>query len=135
MKLGTMLLPVLVLVASPNPSPTSEPLACNPDALSAQERDRHDRLADKLKSAVVATAELPDGYEITLDLGHLPVDSRGKAFCVVEVAEWVEMEARCCPFLEFGIDVRGKGGPVKLRLTGDQQVKAFLKNGLPLVGR
>ena len=132
---GYVLVPLLLSVASPQPSSASEPIACNLNALSAPQRDRHDRLAEKLRSAVVATAELPNGYEITLDLGRLPADSRGEAFCVVEVAEWVEMEARCCPFLEFGIDVRGKGGPVKLRLTGDAGVKAFLKDALPLVAR
>jgi hypothetical protein len=124
-----------MLVMSPRPSAAPEPLACNVNALSAQERDRHDALADKLKDAVTGTRELPNGYEVTLDLGRLPADSRGQAFCVVEVAEWVDMEARCCPFLEFGIDVKGKGGPVTLRLTGGGQVKEFLRTELPLLTR
>ncbi len=135
MNLGSRLLPLLLLLASPQTSSTSEPLACNIAALSAPERDRHDHLADELRKAVVGTRQLPNGYELTLDLRHLPADSKGQAFCVVELAEWVEMEARCCPFLEFGIEVRGKGAPVKLRLTGDGQVRAFLGNSLPLSAR
>lgn len=135
MNIGYLLGPLLLSIASPQSSPSPEPLVCNVAALSAPERGRHDLLADKLKNAVIGTTELPNGYEITLDLSRLPADSRGEPFCVVEVAEWVEMEARCCPFLEFGIDVAGKGGPVKLRLTGDGRVKAFLKGGLPLMAR
>ena len=36
-------------------------------------------------------------------------------------------ESRCCPFLDFGIDVRGKGGVIGLRLTGPGNVKPFLE--------
>jgi hypothetical protein len=110
-----------------------EPLVCDVNALKSSERDRHRLLSERLGSAAVASRELPNGYELTLDLARLPRDSHGAAFCVVEVAEWVDLESRCCPFLDFGIDVRGKGGVVKLRLTGGEGVKAFLKTELPLL--
>jgi hypothetical protein len=51
----------------------------------------------------------------------------------VEVAEWVDLESRCCPFLEFGIDVSEKGRVVRLRLTGGKGVKSFLKSELGLL--
>jgi hypothetical protein len=53
---------------------------------------------------------------------------------VVEIAEWVDLEARCCPFLDFGLGVRGKGtGSVALALTGGPGVKEFLKMEFALV--
>jgi hypothetical protein len=51
----------------------------------------------------------------------------------VEVAEWVDLEARCCPFLDFGIDVSGRGRTVRLRLTDGKGVKSFLKTELGLL--
>jgi hypothetical protein len=114
-------------------SPAEEPLACRLDALNAAQRDRHRRLTEALARAVVGVRELPDGYELTLDLGRLPADAKGEAVCVVEVAEWVDLEARCCPFLDFGVGMRGRGGAVRLALTGAPGVKAFLKMELPLI--
>ena len=132
--IGTVLMASFFLVAGGTVSaPASQPLVCNLKALSATELDRHHRLAEKLRDALVATRELPDGYELTLDLSRLAPDAKGLPFCVVEVAEWVEQESRCCPFLGFGIDVRGGSAITRLRLTGSENVKAFLKEELPIV--
>ena len=109
------------------------PLACDVNALTAPQRERHRALGDRLHSAVVGRVELANGYTLVLDLGRLPADSAGNPFCVVEVAEWVDLEARCCPFLDFGIDVSERGRTVKLRLTGGKGVKAFLKTELGLL--
>jgi hypothetical protein len=108
-------------------APSTDPLVCRLDALTATQRERQQLLAGRLKRAVVGRAELPDGYALTLDLSRLPADGHGLPFCVVEVAEWVDLESRCCPFLDFGIDVHGKGGTVGLRLTGPENVKPFLE--------
>lgn len=127
MKLGFTALSLLILAAWSASASAGEPLTCNVNALSASQRDRHHALSEKLRKAVVERRELANGYELALDLARLPADYRGIPFCVVEVAEWVDLEARCCPFLDFGIDLRGKGGLVKVRLTGGENVKAFLK--------
>jgi hypothetical protein len=126
------LLPLLLLSGSA-PAPVQEPLACNVGALSREQRDRYQVLAESLGRALVGSRELSNGFELILDLSRLPADSRGKAFCLGEVAEWIDLEARCCPFLDFGIDVSGKGGAVRLRLTGGENVKAFLKTEFPLL--
>src|SRR5262245_39495961 len=110
----------------------AEPLACNLFALNDSERDRHHALGEKLKSAVARVTELPDGYALALDLKKLPVDAQGKSWCVVEIAQWADLESRCCPFLNFGIDLRGKDGIVTLRLTGGPGVKDFLRTELGL---
>jgi len=45
----------------------------------------------------------------------------------------VDLEARCCPFLTFGIEVEPKGKTVRLRLTGAKGVKALLESELALL--
>jgi hypothetical protein len=132
MRTMCIVLSLLALAGSADRAPAGEPLVCNLNALSATQRDRHHALSETLRGAVVERKELANGYELSLDLTRLPADSRGLPFCVVEVAEWVDLEARCCPFLDFGIEVRGKGGLMKLRLTGGENVKAFLKTELGL---
>jgi hypothetical protein len=121
------------LAVSPAAVFAAEPLVCNVNALSPAERDRHLALGQELKSAVAKVAELPDGYEMTLDFKKMGLDARGLPYCVVEVAQWVDLESRCCPFVDFGIELKGKDRLVTLRLTGGPEVKDFLKTELGLV--
>ena len=114
--------------ASASSRPADEPLACRLDALSPVQRARHQKLTGLLERAVTGTRELPDGWELTLDLSRLPVDAHGDPVCVVEIAEWMDLEARCCPFLDFGLGIRGRSaGFLSLALTGGPGVKEFLK--------
>jgi hypothetical protein len=111
-----------------------ELLTCRLDALSPAQRARHQKLTTLLQRAIVQIRELPDGWQLGLDLSRLPADAQGDPVCVVEIAEWVDLEARCCPFLDFGLSVRGKGpGSVALALTGGPGVKEFVKMELALV--
>jgi hypothetical protein len=90
-------------------------LVCRLDALTRAERARSAALRDELRAAMVERAELPDGWAYRLDdRASLP-----------EVAEWIVLERRCCPFFRFRLDVEGDRGPVWVRLTGDG-VKEFL---------
>ncbi|HTO86992.1 MAG TPA: hypothetical protein VMR54_05615 [Thermoanaerobaculia bacterium] len=139
MRLGYTV-PVLVALAGGSVSAAvsaaaAEPLVCRIDALSASQRSRQQVLAEKLARAIVGKTELPNGLLFALDLSRLPADAAGAPFCVVEVAEWVDLEARCCPFLDFGIELPGKGSLVRLRLTGGRGVKEFLENELPMAHR
>jgi len=84
----------------------SPQLACNMNAFNRTERDRYKVLTDKLSAS--AAAELSAGYEIVVALESLSL---------VELAEWISLESRCCPFLNFA---------VALRLTGATGVKEFL---------
>jgi hypothetical protein len=124
----------LVLLASPPASsePAPPPLACRLDAFTDAQRERHRVLSEKLVAAVVSARELSDGWEVSLDLGRIR-DAKGLPYCVVEVAEWVDLESRCCPFIDFGIDAAGRGGPVRLRLTGTQGVKELIASEIPMM--
>jgi hypothetical protein len=51
--------------------------------------------------------ELGDGYRFTIDRAHLSV---------AELAEWVADESRCCPAVDFHVELPAFG-PLTLRLT------------------
>ena len=65
---------------------------------------------------MLATVELPNGFE-------LQMPSTSEAF--VETAEWVGLERRCCPFVEFSLEWR-LDDSVWVRLTGPPGAKEVL---------
>lgn len=130
MVVALWILPLLFLAA---PGPASKrALACRFDALTEAQRAGHRALGEKLLGAVVRTSDLSNGYEIAFDLRRI-TDREGKPYCVVELAQWVELEAKCCPFLDFRIDVVSEGGEVRMRLTGPAGVREFLRTEIPLL--
>lgn len=135
---NSIVLPLALIAAAPPISEAvraDEPLVCNIRALTDAQREQHLVRGRKLLGAVVRTTELPNGYELAFDLTRLK-DSKGLPWCVVELAEWVDLESKCCPFLDFQIDVAGKGGEVRMRLTGRAtNVKEFLRSEIPLLGK
>ena len=48
------------------------------------------------------------------------------------LVEFMDLEGRCCPFLNFALDVKTERGPVWLTLTGPEGVKEFLRAELSL---
>ena len=132
MNLLSLVAPLVFAAGVTASAPPQGPLVCRLDALSPSERERHQHLTEALRRAVTETSELPSGYALTLDLSRLPADAKGFPFCVVEVAEWVDLESRCCPFLDFEISLRDKGRRVTLQLTGGENVKPFLGEELGL---
>jgi hypothetical protein len=101
------------------------PLACIRDAILAGERPRYAALAAKLRAAARQPQELSNGYAIPLDEG---------AMSVVEAAEWISLERKCCPFLKLAIEVEGTGR-LTLRLTGPDGVKEFLNAELKITAK
>ena len=91
---------------------------CNTKALSPAERTQHKALTKKLLSARRATVETEKGYELQFN----PAD-----VTLAEVAEWVEMESKCCSFFDFHIDLENAGTLICLRLTGAEGVKQFIR--------
>lgn len=94
------------------------PIACNLNALSAEERQRRLILVREFARTVTARKELPNGFEMTMDPAklHLPA-----------LAEWIALEQRCCPFLRFTVDIEPAGGAARIALTGSEGVKEFLR--------
>ncbi len=102
---------------------TEAPLVCRLDALSPADRARHAALTGELRPAARGVQKLPRGY--AFQFPDDPALSR-------HVLEWVALERRCCPFLEFEILLGDEGEPVILRLTGQEGVKEFLAGELAL---
>ena len=92
------------------------PIACDLSAIPAEARPRHASLLRSLAAKTRERRELGDGFAFRFD-----TDSG----TLTELAEWIGLERRCCPFLRFTIDVE-PGGALWLRLTGDGGVKAFV---------
>jgi hypothetical protein len=94
------------------------PIACDPNALTPAERERHRTLVGALMHAVAGRAELDHGFELRVDLAKLDLPT---------LAEWIALERRCCPFLDFTIELAAGDGPVRLALRGGDGVKDFLR--------
>jgi hypothetical protein len=92
---------------------------CRLDALTSKERERHLTLWKRLKASRQEVQELQNGYAI-----GFPGDSQ----TLMEVAEFISRERRCCPFFTFEIEVADEGKPLWLRLTGTKGVKEFIKS-------
>ncbi len=91
---------------------------CRLDALTTEERERHLALWKRLQASRQEVRELANGYAI-----GFPGDSK----TLMEVAEFVSRERRCCPFFTFEIEAAGEDKPLWLRLTGSKGVKEFIK--------
>lgn len=99
------------------------PLACDLAALTAAERKRHfDELGPALLSLKKSTHELADGFEF-----EFPADPAVYQL----LAEWVGVERLCCPFFDIDLRVEKEGGPLRLRLSGREGVKQFIKADFP----
>lgn len=101
---------------STNPGCES-PLACNLGAFTAGERPRYGELRRKVATAVTSKRELPTGFAFTLATDRVALN---------EIAEWIAFERKCCPFLDFKLEVARESGPVSLSLSGRLGVKEFL---------
>jgi hypothetical protein len=95
------------------------PLACNLDAFTAAERPRYSELRKMIASAVIGRRELPDGIALQIATDRVTL---------ANVAEWISMERKCCPFFDFRIEVAREAGPVWLSLSGRPGVKEFLSS-------
>jgi hypothetical protein len=91
-------------------------------AIPPEKRAAHHALIHRLiTEAVEEVSELPDG---------LAFGFRAEEYDAV--CEFVGRERLCCPFLTFALDVSPHRGPLRLRLTGADGVKDFIRAELHL---
>ena len=98
--------------------PADTPFACNLKAFTPAQRARHRDLSRRLPPAVVAAEERSNGYALSVDPRRLSV---------AEVAEWMDLERKCCPFFDFTLDLQGESGALRLVLAGRDGVKQFIR--------
>jgi hypothetical protein len=92
-------------------------IACNLNALDAAQRDRRSELAARLRTRVREIVPISDGYTFHLD---------DKENLLIEIAEFIGLERRCCPFFSFQIDLNPNSDSIWIRLSGGEGVKEFL---------
>jgi len=100
------------------------PFVCDMTALDPTERARHRVLAMQLRPAVVAFEELPDGYAARFERA-------AQRFAIL--AEFMALESLCCPFFTLALEAACDGGPLRLRITGPDGVKPFIRAELGIV--
>lgn len=100
------------------PDKKESPFYCNVNALSAAERAHKKHIGDKMAASRVETTELPNGYAFRFQSGGVTL---------MELADWVDSERRCCPFFDMAIETEREGGAVRLRIMGREGVKQFIR--------
>jgi hypothetical protein len=98
------------------------PLTCRLDALDPRERARHASLVRELSGSIAGIAELPDGYVVRFP---------SRPFLFLRLAEWIELERACCPFLRIGLELARASGEFRVSLTGPPGAKELLAAELP----
>lgn len=93
-------------------------IACDMTAIPPDQRQAHLATSKDLFSQIKESRELTNGYEFRF---------AAQPDLIVKLAQFISLEKLCCPFLNFGIEVEAEGGPVWLRLTGRDGVKAFIR--------
>jgi hypothetical protein len=97
-------------------------IACLPYALTKEERTRSHELREALGAALVRSDETAGGYTY-----HYRDDPN----VFQQLAEWIPMERRCCPFLTFEVRWNAGESQPSLSLSGPEGTKTFLKAELP----
>ena len=103
--------------SSPAATPEVPFLSCTLSALNDKERQRHGELLSRLRAAITERRELPDGYAFNF----------GAGFPLADLAEWISLERRCCPFFGFTVEAKPGQDDLWLHLTGGGDVKAFIR--------
>jgi hypothetical protein len=98
------------------------PIACNLSAIQESDRERYKALASRVRSAMRGRAELSNGYVVQLSDADIATG---------ELAEWIELEGLCCPFLTIELSVLDGGKSRSLIMTGPPAVKALIQAEFP----
>ena len=93
------------------------PITCNPGAFTADERGKWQALGKRLIAGTKGRRELANGFAFEFDR---------TAETLREVAEFVEFESKCCPFVDSTVRVLSGGRGVVLEMTGREGVKEML---------
>jgi hypothetical protein len=103
-----------------NTTSTSEiPIVCDPSAVAPGQQEYWVKeIVPKLYRAVQEIQELPNGWA-----WRLPSTPE----ILLLVAEDLNIERLCCPFVHYTLEIEPNRGPFWLRMTGSEGVKEFLR--------
>jgi len=90
------------------------PIACN--LTDSEFRERRNNVLHKVGRMILDMKEIENGYTY-----RFPSDDDS----LTEIANLVNLERKCCPFLQFRITVESGNGDIWPELTGAQGIKDF----------
>ncbi len=93
------------------------PIVCVVSALTEDERKRRVELANIISQKKVSVSELENGYSVEFS------DTAIWAL----VTEFVTLESKCCPFLNFALVWEAENVGIRIEITGPNGVKEFIK--------
>ena len=93
------------------------PVACNLNAMTQAQRERHIVVLNQLRKLVEQISELPDGYAFIY-----PVE----AGLFMAAAEFVTLESLCCSFFKFRLEFERGNGSFTLTLSGPPESKPIM---------
>jgi hypothetical protein len=89
------------------------PIACS---LSAVELTERKKLLEQLKPAVVQREQLEDGFVYVFKDDSV----------MDQLAQIIQAERQCCPFLNFKIELHAGAEPLRLEVSGPVGSKPFI---------
>ena len=93
------------------------PVACFLTDKQLQERRR--KYLDKAAESLIDSAELSDGFVFRFPLRDAVLQ---------DLAEIIDLERKCCPFLNFRLTLEAGSDVVALELTGAEGTKETIKS-------
>lgn len=94
----------------------SQPIACDMTALSPAERQRYDTLRRLVLDAVGDVRSTAIGFRLRV----------GESASAANIAEWMTLEHRCCPFLTLQLALTTDG--TWIEMGGSAAIKEFLRH-------
>jgi hypothetical protein len=91
------------------------PIACT--LTEAELRQRRQTIMDTFRTRHVTVTELADGYAYTF---------AATSEALLQIAQLVDLERQCCPFLTFKIVLEAAAGPMRLEVTGPKEAKKVI---------
>ena len=116
------LIATLVASAWLLPADSVPPIACNMKALTSGQRKQLSLVGAHVISAITSSRELTDGYAFRIDPAKASL---------MDVAQWLDLWRRCCPFYEFQIDLHAAEVSLWLSVKGRPGVKEYIRVDSP----
>jgi len=101
---------------------TLPPIACNLKTLTTEQRRDLEKIGTHVISSISSSRELSDGYAFRIDPAQASL---------MEVAQWLDLWRRCCPFYEFQIDFHAADVDIWLSVKGRPGVKEYIPVDVP----
>lgn len=112
----------LLLTAILAASTWAAPIACNLKALTSEQRKELGQIGKHVIAAIDDSRDLKDGYAFRID---------PRKASLADVAQWLDLWRRCCPFYEFQIDLHAANARVWLSVKGQPGVKEYIPVDVP----